>query len=293
MADYLFGYGALMEYGSRTKTEPSAVGLYPARVRGYQRGWFHRMDTVSFNTSFLGVVTAARECVVNGVIYRVGAIEETDARERGYTRRALLADEIESYVPGGGPDLEGGAVFIYVSDPASYHAVDPDTPIVQSYVDVCMNGAFQADYLLGTLGSTPPTFVERVNFVLSHAVPAIQHRFRLSASEATLLKSDAEAVFPAADFPDGVTPDAIPGFDAGQLAFLFTRKPVSNYAVKADDLSTSIFAKDFISATSEWSEHWVNDRDQPRRPFAVPNAGRIDEWLHRYVAHQFSKITIE
>jgi hypothetical protein len=37
MASYVLGYGALLERASRTRTNPDAIGAWPARVTGYQR----------------------------------------------------------------------------------------------------------------------------------------------------------------------------------------------------------------------------------------------------------------
>ena len=42
---YVFGYGSLIESESRTRTNPDAVAAWPARLAGYQRGWFHMEPT--------------------------------------------------------------------------------------------------------------------------------------------------------------------------------------------------------------------------------------------------------
>lgn len=57
------------------------------------------------------------------------------------------------------------------------------------------------------------------------------------------------------------------------------------------------FDGDFVAAciltTKGWSEHWVNDRIYPRRPFIYqPNAGSIDRVLQQHVP-QFESIRIE
>jgi hypothetical protein len=53
------------------------------------------------------------------------------------------------------------------------------------------------------------------------------------------------------------------------------------------------FADACIETTAGWSEHWVNDRIHPRRPFIdQPNASRIDSLLYRLVPEAQS-ITIE
>ena len=41
------------------------------------------------------------------------------------------------------------------------------------------------------------------------------------------------------------------------------------------------FAKKCVETTSEWSEFWINDRINPRRPFHIPNFYKI--FLARYL----------
>ena len=62
---------------------------------------------------------------------------------------------------------------------------------------------------------------------------------------------------------------------------------------KVEDKSAS-FADACIDTTAGWSEHWVNDRLYPRRPFIhQPNAGKIDSLLQRKLPGYFEKIRIE
>ena len=54
------------------------------------------------------------------------------------------------------------------------------------------------------------------------------------------------------------------------------------------------FAKQCLSTTADWSEHWVNDRIYPRRPFIFqPKAGQIDDLLSKQLRQYFSGIRIE
>lgn len=54
------------------------------------------------------------------------------------------------------------------------------------------------------------------------------------------------------------------------------------------------FAQQCISTTSGWSEHWVNDRIYPRRPFVYqPRAREIDNLLSTQLPRFFSRIHIE
>lgn len=54
------------------------------------------------------------------------------------------------------------------------------------------------------------------------------------------------------------------------------------------------FAQQCIATTSGWSEHWVNDRIYPRRPFVYqPRAREIDTLLSKELPGYFSRIRIE
>jgi hypothetical protein len=164
MADYVFGYGSLLERASRTRTNPEAVGAWPARVSGYERGWFHRFaDHIGSTCTFLGAVKAPDK-TVNGVIYRVADFTSTRDREIGYTATPLSANEI-TMLDGGGPFDIGEAVkvYIFVSNPDSISPTKEPTPafpMVQSYVDLCINGCLELDALYRTLnGSFTPEFI--------------------------------------------------------------------------------------------------------------------------------------
>ena len=94
MTSYVFGYGSLLERASRTRTNPDAVGAWPARATGYQRGWFHQFaDNVGASCTYLGAVRANGQ-TINGVVYPVNDIEATKQRETGYTAIPLTPEEL-------------------------------------------------------------------------------------------------------------------------------------------------------------------------------------------------------
>jgi hypothetical protein len=54
------------------------------------------------------------------------------------------------------------------------------------------------------------------------------------------------------------------------------------------------FARECIATTSGWSEHWVNDRLYPRRPFVYqPKARDIDRLLSKELPQYFGRIRLE
>ncbi|HKD03522.1 MAG TPA: gamma-glutamylcyclotransferase family protein, partial [Terriglobales bacterium] len=88
---YVFGYGSLIEKESRTRTNPEAADARPARLTGYQRGWFHQFaNNVGSTCTFLGAIEKPG-ITTNGVIYHVNDFEKTKERETGYTATPVPA----------------------------------------------------------------------------------------------------------------------------------------------------------------------------------------------------------
>jgi hypothetical protein len=74
----------LIERASRMRTNPDAVGAWPARVTGYSRGWYHQFaNCVGSTCTFLAAVEDKGK-TMNGAIYKVADIESTKKREVGY-----------------------------------------------------------------------------------------------------------------------------------------------------------------------------------------------------------------
>jgi hypothetical protein len=138
-AQYIIGYGSLMQDESRKRSAPNADTAYPVTVNGYRRGWFAKGGSVGFDTTYLGVVpdTAGK---LNAVIYKINAdeIPAMDKREFFYCR---LAVEPASYtLLKHGTPTPRGQVWIYVNKPESIATADARYPIVQSYVDIFVSG---------------------------------------------------------------------------------------------------------------------------------------------------------
>ena len=75
--------------------------------------------------------------------------EKTKQRETGYTARLVPPDSIEM-LDGAGPWDRDKDVYIFESDPADISKTKeptPDFPMVQSYVDICVNGCLEVEAL--------------------------------------------------------------------------------------------------------------------------------------------------
>jgi hypothetical protein len=157
---YVFGYGSLIERASRTRTNPDAVGAWPARVTGYQRGWFHQFaNNVGSSCTYLGAVTMP-EATINGVIYKVADFEKTKERETGYT-----ADPVKGAIEmlDGGAPWDRGEVYIFISNPEDISKTKEPTPafpIVESYVDICINGCLEIEALYRTASGFVQEFIQ-------------------------------------------------------------------------------------------------------------------------------------
>jgi hypothetical protein len=157
---YVFGYGSLIERASRTRTNPEAVDAWPARVAGYQRGWFHQFaNYVGSTCTYLGAIENP-QTTVNGVIYKVSDFAATKERETGYTA-TRVSGEI-TMLDGGGP-WDRDDVYIFLSDPGDISKTkEPtaDVPMVQSYVDICVNGCLEIEGLYRTAGGFVQEFIK-------------------------------------------------------------------------------------------------------------------------------------
>lgn len=156
---FIFGYGSLVESQSRARTSPSALYAAPVNVAGIQRGWFARGGGVSLTTTYLGAVLDANsDC--NGVIFQVSKpqLDAFDQREAGYDRERI--DQGNVTMLDGSKSAPAGDIWFYANREKRY--VTPECPIVQSYVDICLNGCLEveATYPLAKAAGFAETFLK-------------------------------------------------------------------------------------------------------------------------------------
>jgi cation transport regulator ChaC len=148
--NYVLGYGSLIDRASRLATTPRAFAAYPVIVDHLARGWWSHGRPIGFSTCFLGA-TADPDARCNGVLYPVSDVdlEETDRRESIYSRTAVSPEQL-TFLDGRKALASDATVWYYaITDPASAGAEAPSArfPIVQSYIDVCLNGCFEIEAL--------------------------------------------------------------------------------------------------------------------------------------------------
>ncbi len=81
---------------------------------------------------------------INGVIYYVADFEKTKKRVKGYTPEKV--DTIEM-LDGAGSWDSSKEVYIFVSNEANISEPTKNLPMVQSYVDICVNGCLEIEAL--------------------------------------------------------------------------------------------------------------------------------------------------
>ncbi|WP_109098537.1 gamma-glutamylcyclotransferase family protein [Aquimarina sp. AU58] len=146
--NYIFGYGSLIESESRLRTTPNAKDVYPVIVSGLKRGWFARTGGNSLSTTFLGCIKDSKS-IVNGVIYKVSEeeIKNIDSREKGYSRELLDKDKIKFLFDIKDPNIK---IWTYLNEFDNFKELknnfpNKKFPIVQSYVDMCINGCLEIE----------------------------------------------------------------------------------------------------------------------------------------------------
>lgn len=146
--NYVFGYGSLIEDESRERTTPTARYAWPVEVQGIRRGWWARGAPSGMTTTYLGALKHPGK-LCNGVIYPVTEEElnATDARETaGYERREIEPKDITML--DGRSEPPEGRFWAYISKlepPLKNSLSSPQFPIVQSYVDICINGCLEIE----------------------------------------------------------------------------------------------------------------------------------------------------
>ncbi|MBV9827444.1 MAG: gamma-glutamylcyclotransferase [Alphaproteobacteria bacterium] len=145
--NYVFGYGSLINSPSRNATLRSMVTAIPVRVLaafGYVRTWNEHNPTARFTALGLRKIAAGEPGnTINGVIYPVDdqQLADNDDREIGYIRAEIPPSQIEAV---GWERLpEAGHIWIYVPKEATAGGPSFDYPLLQTYIDVVIEGGFE------------------------------------------------------------------------------------------------------------------------------------------------------
>jgi hypothetical protein len=139
---YVFGYGSLIERESRLATWPSATVALPVVVSGIARGWFDQTDVPSWNPTYVGAV-AKPGAPCNGVIFPVTPAEFAAFAERETGYEPSQIDRSQITMLDGNSAVPTGDIWYFAN--TRQRLPSDEHPIVQSYVDVCLNGCLEIE----------------------------------------------------------------------------------------------------------------------------------------------------
>ena len=132
--NYIFGYGSLICSDSRSRTGVSGPA-HPVEVQGIARKW--SVHVPDYAATAVGAHSDAHaHC--NGVFFAVDEdnLSRFDVREQGYRRIQVPWASVEAMSTSALPVL--GTLWAYVG--TSQAAPHAERPIMQSYLDVILNG---------------------------------------------------------------------------------------------------------------------------------------------------------
>lgn len=140
--NYIIGYGSLMERESRLITNPQAHRVEPVLVKGFQRVW--GQNGGNYKTTFLTLIEK-KDAKLNAVFYSVNIenLLKTDQRERSYCRIKVDEKNLDFY--GRKVNSKDVNFWIYAATPDRLKKPSATHPIVQSYVDIFINGCLQTE----------------------------------------------------------------------------------------------------------------------------------------------------
>lgn len=169
MKKYIFGYGSLQNFSSIKKTifenknitdvninnqsEKDFDNLIQiVRVKNIKRGWYFHCDLCKNKLRGPWTALGAYECenyTCNGTLFPVDdeQLKLLDIRESGYIRNEIEKKNI-SIIKGYGIP-KNSIIYYYSVDPSNIKNPSSLCPIIQTYVDICMVGCIDIDYLLG------------------------------------------------------------------------------------------------------------------------------------------------
>lgn len=132
MADYLIGYGSLINPAERWKAGLPVPALATG-VLGYRRSWNVR---ASNKKTYLGA-TASRSAWMNAVLFQVNEdqLSTLDGREGAYDRHGVAAEDVTVGL--------GSQARIWMYVPKAAYASDhasPEFAVKRSYVDIVITG---------------------------------------------------------------------------------------------------------------------------------------------------------
>ena len=148
-AQFIFGYGSLINTPSRNSSAHAPIHAIPVRVAasfGYVRAWIAQSNSGFTALGLRRSVGDEKPTTINGVIYPVkdSDLPGFDQREKAYTRIPIPLESIQAV---SWQRLPASAqIWAYVPIESAGPAAEPPSPrfpLLQSYIDVVIDGALE------------------------------------------------------------------------------------------------------------------------------------------------------
>jgi hypothetical protein len=145
--NFIFGYGSIINEKSRNCTCGSSFNAIPVRIStkfGYRRCWNFHSPTAKITALGLEKTNKENASTINGILYPLdeGSMKKFDEREEGYKRIKIPLKYIQKI---GWECLPKHNCNIWTYVPNNNFLLDASlkNPILQSYIDVCINGTLK------------------------------------------------------------------------------------------------------------------------------------------------------
>jgi len=142
-AQFVIGYGSLMQEKSKREELADVGDNYPIYLQGFKRGWFLHGSDLGFNTTYLAVLRHAN-ARINAVYFKLKKsddIQAYDEREDGYCRTLVPLAHIK-FLDSAETNSDS-QFWIYTIKESEKQLASERFPIAQSYVDIFLTGCLE------------------------------------------------------------------------------------------------------------------------------------------------------
>jgi len=144
MRTYIIGYGSLLKRASLNRTLPTVEEIQPIYLKNYKRSWNANENiTPTLSTTYLGI-QKSNNSKMNAIIFEIDNdfLSVLDKREFLYDRVEVNIEDIE-LITSKFNITKKDKIWIYLTK--SPDKPSSNNPIIQSYVDTCLAGAFEIE----------------------------------------------------------------------------------------------------------------------------------------------------
>ena len=148
MRTFIIGYGSLLKRASLNRTLPQVKEIEPIYLKNYKRSWNANENiTPTLATTYLGI-NKCDDSKMNAIIFELERdfLELLDKREFLYDRVEVALIDIEFTTSKFEISEEDKIWFYLTTNP---YKPSSENPIIQSYVDTCIAGAFEIESEFG------------------------------------------------------------------------------------------------------------------------------------------------